>query len=174
MTVEQRQCACGADLTGTHWRRKWCSDWCRKATKYGGTCEECGALTDGSNGHGKAPTRCIDCFNGRNEERNNRIEEMWREGFKAWEIGEEFGLSATNIASLIQQRRESDPTIPMHSLPHHDNRERSRRIASLIRAGKSNAEIGAIFGISTGAANQLITSARKRGVDMPYRDEVAA
>lgn len=42
-------------------RRKWCSDRCRKATLYGGTCIDCGARTDGSNGPGGAPERCIVC-----------------------------------------------------------------------------------------------------------------
>lgn len=28
---------------------------------YGGTCVDCGGPTDGSNGPGKAPTRCMDC-----------------------------------------------------------------------------------------------------------------
>lgn len=41
--------------------RKWCSDRCRKRTLYGGSCVDCGAATDGSNGRAKAPERCNPC-----------------------------------------------------------------------------------------------------------------
>lgn len=58
----QRTCSgCGADLTGTHGKRKWCSERCRRNTMYAGTCEGCGAPTNGSNGRSKAPTHCRDC-----------------------------------------------------------------------------------------------------------------
>jgi hypothetical protein len=42
-------------------RRRWCSDRCRKRTLYAGTCETCGAATDGSNGRAAAPTQCTTC-----------------------------------------------------------------------------------------------------------------
>lgn len=41
--------------------RKWCSEECRKRTKYGGTCEKCGAATNGSNGPGTAAKLCNRC-----------------------------------------------------------------------------------------------------------------
>jgi len=42
--------------------RKWCSESCRKRTLYGGTCVDCGAPTNGSDGRGPdAPKRCIPC-----------------------------------------------------------------------------------------------------------------
>ena len=57
-----RSCpGCGADLTGSHGRRKWCSEKCRKAVCYAGECETCGAPTDGSNGRDKAPKHCSMC-----------------------------------------------------------------------------------------------------------------
>ena len=43
-------------------RRKWCSDRCRKQTLYAGTCIDCGAPTNGSDGRGpNAAKRCIPC-----------------------------------------------------------------------------------------------------------------
>ncbi len=51
---------CDTVLVGQ--RRKWCSEWCRKTTLYGGACSDCGARLDGSNGRGpRAPIRCRDC-----------------------------------------------------------------------------------------------------------------
>jgi hypothetical protein len=41
--------------------RKWCSDECRKRTLYAGTCIDCGASTNGSDGPGKASERCQSC-----------------------------------------------------------------------------------------------------------------
>jgi hypothetical protein len=41
--------------------RKWCSEECRKRTKYGGTCKGCGARTNGSAGPGKAADYCNHC-----------------------------------------------------------------------------------------------------------------
>lgn len=40
--------------------RKWCSDRCRKQTLYGGTCVDCGATTNGSDGRKPEP-RCGTC-----------------------------------------------------------------------------------------------------------------
>lgn len=38
-----RECpGCGADLTGTHGKRKWCSERCRKDASYSGVCRVCG------------------------------------------------------------------------------------------------------------------------------------
>lgn len=51
--------------------RKWCSDRCRKR-QYGGRCVECGRRTDGSNGRGGAPERCLRC----GPERQHR-ERVW-------------------------------------------------------------------------------------------------
>lgn len=31
--------------------------------RYGGRCEDCGKPTDGSNGHAKAPKKCLKCYN---------------------------------------------------------------------------------------------------------------
>lgn len=60
--VSGRACpGCGADLTGTHGKRKWCSEACRQAACYGGECETCGAKTNGSAGPGKAPRHCGHC-----------------------------------------------------------------------------------------------------------------
>lgn len=60
--MAERACpGCGKDLTGAHWKRKWCSERCRKETLYSGTCESCGAKTDGSNGREAAPTHCKEC-----------------------------------------------------------------------------------------------------------------
>jgi hypothetical protein len=52
-----RECEGCGDPCG----RKWCSEECRKRTKYGGTCEKCGATTNGSNGPGTAAKVCIRC-----------------------------------------------------------------------------------------------------------------
>jgi hypothetical protein len=63
--VSERVCkGCGEPLAPKTWQgrdRVWCSERCRKQ-QYGGTCIDCGAPTDGSNGRPGAPDRCFDCI----------------------------------------------------------------------------------------------------------------
>lgn len=42
-------------------RRQWCSERCRKATLYAGTCEFCGGPTSGTNGRAAAAKVCRNC-----------------------------------------------------------------------------------------------------------------
>lgn len=71
-------------------RQMWCSEACRKRTKYGGTCESCGKKTDGSNGAGKAPKLCVRCFG---ESRRVWDRESILEALDLWV--EHFGESPT-------------------------------------------------------------------------------
>lgn len=59
LPLTERICACGKTFLGKG-RAKWCSDRCRKDTLYGGTCGDCDAKTDGSNGVA-APVYCALC-----------------------------------------------------------------------------------------------------------------
>lgn len=52
-------------------RRKWCSERCRKA-QYGGTCVDCGAPTNGSDGYAGRPMRCASCNGKLHGGRNRR------------------------------------------------------------------------------------------------------
>lgn len=42
--------------------RRWCSDRCRRATLYGGTCAICGDATNGSQGPAAAGALCRQCY----------------------------------------------------------------------------------------------------------------
>ena len=59
--TEKRICPgrnCGADLTGAHFNRKWCSVRCRRRTEYTNTCA-CGAeIYDGTT---TPPQECGEC-----------------------------------------------------------------------------------------------------------------
>jgi hypothetical protein len=56
------QCqGCGKELRDVHPNTKWCSEACRRYTKYGGTCVDCGGKTSGSKGIGDSPKHCASC-----------------------------------------------------------------------------------------------------------------
>lgn len=66
MSVASIACdGCGEPLTPSVGRgapRRWCSERCRKAKLYGGTCAMCGGPTDGSQGPAQAECLCRPCY----------------------------------------------------------------------------------------------------------------
>jgi hypothetical protein len=64
--------------------RKWCSHKCRCNTKYGGTCIDCGAPTNGKNGIGKAPHRCQTCSTRRQQENARWTRETIVAAIQTW------------------------------------------------------------------------------------------
>jgi hypothetical protein len=106
-------CGKTGPLTNPHdRRRKWCSDRCRKQTLYGGTCIDCGAPTNGSDGRGPhAAERCVSCaaaINGTRlrarwepERRDDwdRLAEMYLAGASLSEIAAEFGWTHRGTVS---------------------------------------------------------------------------
>jgi|GEM_PF-824212 len=90
--ASERVCpGCGTDLRGTHGRRKWCSEKCRRETSYGGTCEDCGAPTNGNDGPGTAAKRCAECA-----PRANRIWSRERIVAKIQEWSRRYGAPPTS------------------------------------------------------------------------------
>lgn len=73
--------------------RKWCSERCRKETLYGGRCMDCGAVTNGSNGRGKAHKRCLSCYSRHAHERRLWTPETVIEAIQAW--AHEYGAPPT-------------------------------------------------------------------------------
>lgn len=169
--MTKRSClGCGADLTGMHGKRKWCSERCRRRTSYGGTCKVCGERTDGSAGRAKAPKRCIRCERERTLERDERIRVLWEEGTPTAAIAQGVGLTAAQVRAVVDHcRRKKGESLSFRNLPRRDAAERYERIAAMIREGLTDAEIAEELGTSRASVGMMASRARKRGFDMPYR-----
>lgn len=138
-TVNALCATCSAPLEPpVHPRRKFCSDHCRKA-QYGGTCIDCGAPTDGSNGRDKAPERCRTCIEpariakvtettqGRARPRRERIAEMWASGMTLSQIAVELGLAKGAVAAIVHTMREQGWDLPHRRTPEQCARIRAGR-----------------------------------------------
>jgi len=172
--VKERTClGCGADLTGTHGNRKWCSEHCRRTTLYGGTCEKCGARTDGSNGRAKVPKICLRCHRQRHAERNSLIEEMWDACEPVWHIAEKLGMTERSVYAWIENaRRVQGRDIPHRALPRANGMQEWRRetVLRLARAGYRNQEIAERLATTAMSAGQMVAWLRGKGYDIPPRD----
>jgi hypothetical protein len=115
-----RKCeGCGAPLPHAHPRRIWCSERCRKQTRYSRPCVDCGKPLNGSNGHGpKAPLRCTVCapraaVPAAIREREDAVIRMRGEGMRNTEIAAALGDSVSAIASLVaHMRRDRGRVVP--------------------------------------------------------------
>jgi hypothetical protein len=105
---------CGEEFVYSNRRGRnprWCSNLCRKRTLYSGTCEVCGAPTNGSNGREKAPKRCAahnpgwETVHSQAEARTKRMLALRRQGLLNHEIAEREGVSVPVVADLLQRRR---------------------------------------------------------------------
>jgi DNA-binding CsgD family transcriptional regulator len=167
---EQRECrGCGADLTGTHGPRIWCSEKCRK-DQYGGECENCGAKTDGSNGRANAPKLCRYCAETKYAERNQRLIEMWEAGVPTWYIAEQLGMSESTVTGWIHDdRRRNGASHSVRRLPgnYEQRRERWRQMIAWRKEGKRSAEIGELLGVSAAAVDTMFSTARRKGFEVP-------
>jgi DNA-binding CsgD family transcriptional regulator len=146
---------------------------------YQGTCEECGAKTDGSNGAEKAPTICLNCSmeSRSTKERDEQIRVLWEWGVPSAEIGAKVGLTAAQVRGAVNNlRHRHGAEIAFRQLPKGGEitAQRYALIAELVRDGLSNAEVGEVLGTSAGSVSYMICRARKLGYDMPCRSGVAA
>jgi DNA-directed RNA polymerase specialized sigma24 family protein len=167
--VSERSCVgCGADLSGSHGKRKWCSEHCRKSHSYGRECEVCGQRTTGTDGAAKAPKVCRACIEDRGERNRKKVGQLWDEGIAVARIAEETGLSVSTVRTIVQgvNRRK------LRHLPHSNAAERYAWIGRRIIEGKTNAEIAAELGTTAGSVKQMAVYARRNGYYMPYRWEV--
>lgn len=97
---------------------------------YRGTCQDCGAPTDGSNGPDSAPTRCNHCNGLRRAEQNRKdwephrraVEAAWAAGLTCAEMCERFGWSNRVAISVLRQRG--------YNLPHRRTPEQVARMAA--------------------------------------------
>lgn len=170
---EKRECqGCGADLSGTHKKRKWCSEGCRRQTLYSGTCKHCGASTNGYHGPGTASDACIDCSRERNKERNERLVEMWEAGGPTWYIAERLGMSEKAVTAWISMDRRRNSG--KHSLRRlgGNARERWKQMIAWRKAGKRNAEIAELLGTTEASVRTMFNTARKAGFEFPNQPKL--
>lgn len=140
----------------------------RKAKVFG-HCKDCGTKVTNS-GSPNIPERCGPCFRARNQEKNERIVEAVKAGVPHKEIARREGMGETEVGSQLNQLRKRGWSVPMCHLPHTTYAERYERIAKLVRAGKTNAEIAVEVGAASGpSAAQMIKNARRKGYDIPRR-----
>lgn len=143
---------------------------------YQGTCETCGAKTDGSEGAEKAPTICSKCYveSVSTEERDEQIRVLWEKGVPTAQIGAKVGLTAAQVRGAVGNLRHlHGMEVARRRLPSREVDQRYAHIAEFIRDGLSNEQIGVTLGTSADSVNTMICRARRLGYDMPYRSEVA-
>jgi transposase len=168
-----RECGgCGADLTNTHAKRKWCSDRCRKDTLYAGECIDCGGATDGvKSGKRRPAERCRECAESVHAERNELLMEMWEADEPTWYIAEKLGMSEGSVTAWVATtRKRHGVDLGLRRLGG-DAKERERRHRWMIwlrRGGQSNAEIAATVGMASAAAvSQAFVGMRRKGWKVP-------
>jgi hypothetical protein len=91
---------CDADLTGTHGKRVWCSERCRKAA-YGQACVDCGTRTIfGAEKARKPEPRCAACEIARRRVGPQVLAEtvaLYRGGLSCAAVGERLDVSAMAV-----------------------------------------------------------------------------
>jgi hypothetical protein len=91
---------CDADLTGTHGKRVWCSERCRKAA-YGQACVDCGTRTvSGAERARKPEPRCAACWIAHCRVDPQVLAEtvtLYRRGLSLAAVGEWMGVSAVAV-----------------------------------------------------------------------------
>lgn len=159
---------------------------CRKSS-YRGSCEVCGAPTDGSNGVEKAPSRCS-AHNPatarrrqEGDDRKERMIAMRRQGLSNIEIAEALGTAPYVVATLLSRARGKGFDVPLSVYEASGQRAanfvRAREIAAeqrtaaareryalvngLREQGATAAEIGKRFGITEAGGKSLMWRARK-------------
>lgn len=119
-------------------RAKWCSERCRRS-QYSTPCVDCGAPTDGSNGHGKnASKRCARCnltytsvlAHERSLEHRERVERLWKQGLTLCEMAEAMGWKNVQVAQVQISILRSKGV----DLPHRYSPDRAQKTAVAIRA----------------------------------------
>lgn len=110
--ISDRRCeGCGAPLPSAYPNRIWCSERCRRQTRYSRPCVDCGKPLNGSAGLGpNAPVRCNACAPvaaraPEIREREDAVIRMRGEGMRNTEIAAALGDSVSAIASLVSRMR---------------------------------------------------------------------
>jgi len=164
--MSERECpGCGADLTGTHRKRKWCSERCRKA-QYSTPCKSCGGPTYGGNGRGPNPPKvCAYCAATRHAERNETLVEMWEAGEPTSYIAKQLGMSENAVLAWVDRARGNGREISLRRLR---NRELWPEILALRKQGLTNREIGERLDSNQASIENMIQNMRKAGIKVPY------
>jgi transcriptional regulator with XRE-family HTH domain len=97
---------------------------------YCGSCELCGAPTDGSNGRGKAPRHCAACWYAislelareRAREHREAVEAAWAAGLTCAEMCARFGWTQKSMVCRLRARG--------YNLPHRRSPEQVARISA--------------------------------------------
>ena len=90
--------------------RKWCSERCRKS-QYAGQCVDCGRLTNGYDGPGKASERCVPCAQAKQtaeaiwpRERVLQDARRWRDMTGRWPTSGDWNpYAVTNNQALLKE-----------------------------------------------------------------------
>jgi len=163
---------CGKQFMGsTHGtaKNRWCSEYCRKQLGYSSTCEWCGGVVPYSAKPEQSKV-CVECYEGRYADRNQRIINAFTEGEPGWVIAEREGMTASQVLSLVScYRLRYGMPIPLH---RRRNRELWPEIERQWRDGKTAREIADALSISTGNVYAMVQSMRKAGIDLPRRAKV--
>jgi transposase len=160
---------CEVDLTGTHGKRKWCSESCRRRTEYTNVCA-CGNLVyDGSS---TPDTVCGECKReAKYGESNARLREMWEAGEPTWYIAQELGRSESYITSWIDSRcRRYGEELPLRRLggDAEEREARHRRMVALPEEGFDNTQIADAVGVASAAVVSMAFRCMKRkGWEVP-------
>jgi len=137
---------------------------------YRGTCEECGARTDGSNGAPNAPSQCADCHRTRNAERNKRLVEMWNAGEPTSHIAKKLEMDERAVLSWVNFRRERHGTdLQLRRLggDADDRDARHRQIIEWRSEGLTNADIAERLGTTKESVSTMFAYCRRLGLDVP-------
>jgi hypothetical protein len=192
---------CAVDLPPKKWKgpdRKWCSNRCRKQTLYSGTCRECGARTNGSDGPGTASDLCCHCAPAANAKWTR---DVIIAAIQGWAREHGSPPAATDWNSALARRRGRPPRdiekYPPLSVvqdmfgswsagieaagftptpigkyergPQHRNDERRAQVVRLyVDEGLSSPRIAEIVGINRSGVLRYLHSA---GVDMRTRND---
>ncbi len=106
--------------------RKWCGDRCRKHTLYGGACVDCGATTNGGNGHAVPAERCGACSGtaaanaaraGLRDTRYRAVEALWFAGLTMRGIAATLDTTEPTVKSWLHRMRRDGWDVP-YRRPH--------------------------------------------------------
>jgi hypothetical protein len=105
-TQHKRSCpGCGVDLTGTHGKRRWCSQRCRQQTLYATPCIDCGERRYA----GREAPRCRSCEDARSHTDAERyyIEAMrdWHERYGEVPAARDWIISAPSMRARVHPDR---------------------------------------------------------------------
>jgi DNA-directed RNA polymerase specialized sigma24 family protein len=118
--ISDRKCeGCGTPLPHADPRRIWCSERCRKQTRYSHPCVDCEKPLNGSDGHSaKAAVRCVRCaalaaVPREVREREEAVLRMRAEGMLNYEIAHALECTPSTVGSLVSNMRKRGRNVPV-------------------------------------------------------------